>query len=123
MANAKAKKSAATKKAKKPYPHVDIDIPKVTAKTKVSSLTVGQLVELLVQVHTQLPIQRGMPSPKVVNDAIKQVHQLILSPDSAFRGMQMAVLKEIPNIRSKGPWAPKDGGPAPNAGDARKAPG
>jgi hypothetical protein len=114
MASAK-KTAAARKKKKKPYPHVDIDIPHVTSRTKVSALTTGQLVELLVQVHYQLPIQRGRPSPQMINEAIQRVHDLIMSPDDAFRQTQAAIIKEMPNIVGGGPWAPKDGGAAPHA--------
>lgn len=54
-------KTPSRKGKKKPYPPVDIDIPNETLKTKVSSLTLGQLVDVLVQLHYQLPIQRGRP--------------------------------------------------------------
>jgi hypothetical protein len=121
MAN--AKKTTSTKKAKavapgqpsRPRPHVDIDVSGVTHKTRVGDLTVGQLVEILVQVHTQLPVQRGMPSPKVISDAMAAIHQLIISPDEPFKKVQAAILKQMPNILREGPYARKDGGRAPLA--------
>jgi hypothetical protein len=105
----------ADEKKKKKLPHVDIDIPGTTSKTKVSELTIGQLVNVLVQVHTQLPIQRGMPDPKIISEAMAEIHRQIASPDAAFRQVQAAVLKQIPNILKQGNYAPKDGGPSPHA--------
>jgi hypothetical protein len=100
---------------------VTVEIPGVTADTPVSDLNVGQLIELMVQVHTQLPIQRGMPDPTIVSEAIAEVHRQIASPDTAFRQVQAAILKEVPNVMREGPWAPKDGGLSPHA--ARPATG
>jgi hypothetical protein len=109
------KKTASRKGKKKPYPPVDIDIPNVTLKTKVSSLTLGQLVDVLVQLHYQLPIQRGRPSAQVVSDAIKQVRDFIESPDSELRKTQTAIIRAMPTILQRAQWAPKDGGPSPHA--------
>jgi hypothetical protein len=94
---------------------VTVEIPGVTADTPVGDLKVGQLIDLLVQVHTQLPIQRGMPPPEVISEAIAEVHRQIASPDAAFRQVQAAILKEVPNVMREGPWARKDGGPSPHA--------
>jgi hypothetical protein len=113
---------ADAKKDSKSYPRIRIKIPNVSSRTKVADLRVGQLVDLMVQVHSQLPIQRGMPSAKVLNDALNQVHKMVKSPDTAFRRTQMAILKAMPKILHDGPWAPKDAGPAPPhlRPDARK---
>jgi len=105
----------ADEKKKKKARRVDVDIPGTTSKTKVGELTIGQLVNILVQVHTQLPIQRGMPDPKVISEAMAEIHRQIVSPDAAFRQTQAAILKQIPHILKQGNYAPKDGGPSPHA--------
>jgi hypothetical protein len=96
-------------------PRVDIDIPGVTADTTVGNLTVRQLVDLMVQVQTQIPIQRGMPDPKVISDAIAEIHRMIAEPDAALRRTQTAIIEAIPKVLREGPYAPKDGGPSPHA--------
>jgi hypothetical protein len=100
---------------------VRVDVPGVTPQTRIDELTVDQLVHVLVQVHRQLPIQRGMPDPKVISDTIEQIRQLIESPDAAFRQTQAAILREAPKILGEGPWKPKDGGASLHAGSTRPA--
>src|SRR5215467_7905580 len=94
-------------------PDVAINVPGVTPDMKVGDLTVSQHVDLLVQVFTQVPIQRGVPDPKLVIDAIGQIRQIIASPDDTFRQTQAAILAQLPKIKAEGRQAPRDGGPAP----------
>ncbi len=135
MANAKKKAKPARKRQastgptantearKSIHPHVDIDVPNVTPKTKLSALTVAQLVDILVQVHTQLPSQRGTPNPRLISEAISRVHDIIAKPDEAFRRAQSAIAKELPKVLREGPYAPLDGGPSPFVKPETKRPG
>jgi hypothetical protein len=100
---------------------VRVDVKGVTPQTRVSELTVEQLVDVLVQVHQQLSVRRRMPDPKVITDTIEQIRQLIESPDSAFRETQAAILREAPRIMGEGSPVPKEGGASPHAGGTRPA--
>ena len=64
---------------------ISISIPNVTDATKVSDLTVGQLVELLVQVNPQLPLDKRMPAPEALQAAFTQVRDLITGQSADTR--------------------------------------
>lgn len=55
---------------------IEIDIPDVTPETKVSDLTVPQLVNLLVQVSEQLYAPRTGCSPDLTGKFIEQINKL-----------------------------------------------
>lgn len=100
---------------------INISIPNVTNATKVSDLTVGQLVELLVQVNPQLPLDKRMPAPEALQAAFTQVRDLITgqSADTGIqqfvRQMQQAILEKMPDLIKQTTHAPLDGGPSPHA--------
>ena len=100
---------------------IRIHIPHVTRATKVSELTVGQLIELLVQINPQLPVERKMPSPKVLREGFKEVRDLITKQkgdpgiQKLVRQMQQGILESMPDLVRQTAGAPKDGGPSPYA--------
>lgn len=100
---------------------ISISIPNVTDATKVSDLTVGQLVELLVQVNPQLPLDKRMPAPEALQAAFTQVRDLITgqSADTGLqqlvRQMQQGILEKMPDLIKQTAHAPLDGGPGLHA--------
>ena len=104
-----------------PERRICIDIPNVTDATKVSDLTVGQLVELLVQVNPQLPLDKRMPAPEALQAAFTQVRDLITgqSADTGLqqlvRQMQQGILEKMPDLIKQTAHAPLDGGPGLHA--------
>lgn len=105
---------------------VSISIPSVTDATKVSDLTVGQLVELLVQINPQLPLDKRMPAPEALQAAFTQVRDLITgqSADTGIqqfvRQMQQGIAEKLPDLIKQTAHAPLDGGPSPHAKQPRK---
>lgn len=97
------------RKHREPRPQISIaiDITGVRANSKVADLTVGQFVELLVQVSQQLTAHRLKISPKQLQSMISNIRQVQHLARRAKRGaaveqtvtsMQNAMLDRLPQI-------------------------
>jgi hypothetical protein len=107
-------------------PQISFNIPNVTQGTKVSELTVGQLIELLFQINPKLPLERKMPDPQTLQAAFKEVHDVLSQQNGdsgiqdLIRQMQQGILEKAPDLARQTAAAPKDGGPGPHATQVKK---
>jgi hypothetical protein len=95
-----------------------IDIKGVTAATPLGTLTVGQFVELLVQLAPQLRTAlRAQQQPEVMKHVLEQIRKIMEeSGDNAnsniggkLRSVQLAVLDQMPELMRRA-MSPADRG-------------
>jgi hypothetical protein len=106
---------------------IHLRLGKVTAKTKLSQLTVAEYVELILQVNAQASAHRATPDAETIKASFEQVRKLIAEQTSAseltsvVRKTQQTIVEKIPAIFPTGPVG--DGGPSkhPRAVAARAA--
>jgi hypothetical protein len=101
---------------------IRINIDGVTESEKLSALTVGQFVELLFQVNSQLSPARLTPDSKALSETIEAVRAIIAehknnaSTAEIVHLAQDEILKRIPGIIHQAQTRkPNDGGPSPFA--------
>jgi hypothetical protein len=106
---------------------IHLRLGRVTAKTKLSQLTVAEYVELILQVNAQASAHRPPPDPETLRTAFEEVRKLIAAQTdpsaltSAVHDAQRTIVGKIPGIFPTG--TVNDGGPSqhPRAVAARAA--